>query len=88
MEGQDLSVGDKKNMGFLGTVAVSGKGYMTVTENGIQTELGKIASLLQQGNEEQTPLQKRLHELGLRLVWLCLGIVSLVFAFGFLRGTH
>lgn len=87
LEGQDLSVGDKKNMGFLGTVAVSGKGYMIVTETGIETELGKIASLLQQGNEEQTPLQKRLHELGLRLVWLCLGIVSLVFAFGFLKGT-
>lgn len=87
LEGADLSVGDKKNMGFLGTVAVNGKGYMIVTETGIQTELGKIASLLQQGNEEQTPLQKRLHELGLHLVWLCLGIVSLVFAFGFLRGT-
>lgn len=87
LEEQDLSVGDKKNMGFLGTVAVGGKGYMIVTETGIQTELGKIASLLQQGNEEQTPLQKRLHELGLRLVWLCLGIVSLVFTFGFLRGT-
>lgn len=84
---QDLSVGDKKNMGFLGTVAVSGKGYMIVTETGSHTELGKIASLLQQGNEEQTPLQKRLHELGLRLVWVCLGIVSLVFALGFLRGT-
>lgn len=87
LEEQDLSVGDKKNMGFLGTVAVSGKGYMIVTETGIQTELGKIALLLQQGNEEQTPLQKRLHELGLRLVWICLGIVSLVFAFGFLKGT-
>lgn len=87
LEGQDLSVGDKKNMGFLGTVAISGKGYMIVTETGIKTELGKIASLLQQGNEEQTPLQKRLHELGLRLVWICLGIVSLVFAFGFLKGT-
>jgi Ca2+-transporting ATPase len=87
LEGQDLSVGDKKNMGFLGTVAVSGKGYMIVTETGIQTELGKIASLLQQGSEEQTPLQKRLQELGLRLVWLCLGIVSLVFLFGFLKGT-
>lgn len=87
LEGQDLSVGDKKNMGFLGTVVVSGKGYMIVTETGIQTELGKIASLLQQGSEELTPLQKRLHELGLRLVWLCLGIVSLVFAFGFLRET-
>lgn len=87
LEGQDLSLGDMKNMGFLGTVAVSGKGYMIVTETGFQTELGKIASLLQQGNEEQTPLQKRLHELGLRFVWLCLGIVSLVFAIGFLKGT-
>lgn len=87
LEGQDLIVGDRKNMGFLGTVAVSGKAYMIVTETGLQTELGKIASLLQQGNEEQTPLQKRLKELGLRLVWLCLGIVSLVFALGFLKGT-
>lgn len=72
---------------WLQSDTVSGKGYMIVTETGIQTELGKIASLLQQGNEEQTPLQKRLHELGLRLVWICLGIVSLVFAFGFLKGT-
>lgn len=84
---EDLSVSDKKNMGFLGTVAVSGKGYMIVTETGIQTELGKIASLLQQGKEELTPLQKVLQELGQRLVWLCFGIVSLVFALGFLRGT-
>lgn len=86
-EAYDLSVGDKKNMGFLGTVAVSGKGYMIVTETGIQTELGKIASLLRQGNEEQTPLQKRLQELGLRLAWLCLGIVFLVFTLGYLKGT-
>lgn len=84
---QDLVVGDKKNMGFLGTVAVSGKGYMIATETGVQTELGKIAALLQQGTEEQTPLQKRLQELGLRLVWLCLGIVSLVFALGYVKGT-
>lgn len=87
LKGQRLSLGDKKNMGFLGTVALSGKGYMIVTETGIQTELGKIASLLQQGNDDKTPLQKRLHELGLRLVWLCFGIVSLVFALGYLRGT-
>lgn len=87
LEEENLSAGDKKNMGFLGTVAVSGKGYMIVTDTGRQTELGKIASLLQQGNDEQTPLQKRLQELGLYLVWLCLGIVSLVFIFGFFKGT-
>lgn len=86
LEKPDLSVGDKKNMGFLGTVAVSGKGYMIVTETGLQTELGKIASLLQGGKEEQTPLQIRLEELGHRLVWICLGVVALVFALGFFRG--
>ncbi len=87
LEAYDLSVGDKKNMGFLGTAAVSGKGYMIVTETGIQTEFGKIASLLQQGSEEQTPLQKQLQELGLCLVWVCLGIVSLVFGLGYLKGA-
>lgn len=81
-----LAIGDRKNMGFLGTVAVSGKGYMIVTETGLQTELGKIASLLQEGKEEQTPLQIRLEELGHRLVWICLGIVALVFVLGFFRG--
>lgn len=83
----DLSVGEKKNMGFLGTIAVSGKGYMIVTATSNQTEFGKIASLLQHEDEEKTPLQKRLQELGLKLVWLCLGIVSLVFILGFLKGT-
>lgn len=87
LEGQDLEIGDKKNMGFLGTVAVSGKGYMIVTETGLQTELGKIASLLQERNEELTPLQKQLQILGFRLVWLCLGIVLLVFALGYLKST-
>lgn len=87
LESYDLSVGDKKNMGFLGTVAVSGKGFMIATETGIQTELGQIASLLQHGSEEKTPLQKRLQELGLRLVWVCLGIVSLVFGLGYIKGT-
>lgn len=83
----DLSIGDKKNMGFLGTVAVRGKGYMIVTETGLQTEVGKIASLLQQSREEKTPLQKRLQELGLFLIWICLGVVSIVFALGFYKGT-
>lgn len=87
LEKPNLQVGDKKNMGFLGTVAVSGKGYIIVTETGLQTELGKIASLLQGGREEQTPLQIRLEELGHRLVWICLGVVALVFALGFFRGT-
>lgn len=86
LEKPNLAIGDRKNMGFLGTVAVSGKGYMIVTETELKTELGKIASLLQEGKEEQTPLQIRLEELGHRLVWICLGIVALVFVLGFFRG--
>lgn len=88
LDGSDLSVGDKKNMGFLGTIAVRGKGYLIITEIGILTELGKIASLLQQGKGEKelTPLQKHLQKLSLRLVWFCLGIMSLVFALGFAKG--
>jgi P-type Ca2+ transporter type 2C len=87
LEAYNLSLGDKKNMGFLGTLALSGKGYMIVTETGSQTELGKVASLLQKGNKEQTPLQKRLQKLGIRLVWICGVIVSLVFGLGYLKGT-
>lgn len=88
LDEDDLSVCDKKNMGFLGTIAATGKGYMIATETGVQTELGKIASLLLQGKEEKTPLQKQLQKLGLRLVWFCLGIVSLVFILGYLKGTE
>ena len=82
----DLPLGDKKNMAFMGTVVVSGKGRMVVTQTGLETELGKIASMLQQGSEEKTPLQIRLEELGRRLVYFCLGIVAVVFALGLWRG--
>lgn len=87
LESSDFSVADKRNMGFMGTLAVSGKGFMIVTETGLQTELGKIASILEKGTEEKTPLQKKLKELGFYLVLFSFGIVSLVFAMGFLKGT-
>lgn len=80
-------VSDKKNMGFLGTSVASGKGYMVVTDTGVNTELGKIASLIGNIAEETTPLQKRLEDIGVRLVWLCLGIVIFVFIVGFFKGN-
>lgn len=83
---KDFSLGDRKNMVFMGTVVVSGKGRMVVTQTGLETELGKIASMLQQGSEEKTPLQIRLEELGRRLVYFCLGIVAVVFVLGLGRG--
>ena len=86
MTAEDLPLGDKKNMAFLGTVVVSGKGRMAVTQTGLATELGKIASLLREGSEEKTPLQIRLEGLGRRLVLFCLGIVAVVFVLGLVRG--
>lgn len=83
----ELSIGDRKNMAFMGTVVLSGKGHMLVTTTGLNTELGKIASLLSEHKEEQTPLQIRLAGLGRRLVFLCLGIVAIVFILGILQGN-
>lgn len=88
LEASDLALGDKQNMGFMGTVVLTGKGFMVVTETGLDTELGKIASLLQKKKEESTPLEIRLEELGRRLVLLCLGIVVVVFGLGFLQGQN
>lgn len=83
----ELVIGDRKNMVFMGTVVLSGKGHMLVTTTGLNTELGKIASLLSKHKEEPTPLQIRLAQLGRRLVFLCLGIVAIVFILGILQGN-
>ncbi len=81
----ELSIGDRKNMVFMGTVISSGKGHVIITETGLKTELGKIATLLEAGTEEKTPLQIKLEQFGRRLVYICLGIVFAVFAMGILR---
>jgi Ca2+-transporting ATPase len=83
----ELPIGDRKNMAFMGTVVLSGKGHMLVTTTGINTELGTIASLLSESKEEQTPLQIRLTQLGRRLVFLCICVVAIVFILGILQGT-
>ncbi|MBF8262875.1 MAG: pacL [Parachlamydiales bacterium] len=83
----ELPIGDRKNMAFMGTVVLSGKGHMIVTTTGFNTELGKIASLLSESKDEQTPLQIRLQQLGRRLVFLCLGVVAIVFILGMWRGN-
>jgi Ca2+-transporting ATPase len=83
----ELPLGDRVNMAFMGTVVLNGKGRLLVTATGRRTELGKIASLLNVRQEESTPLQKRLRQLGTRLVVLCLSIVALVFVLGMMRGN-
>jgi Ca2+-transporting ATPase len=86
----EVSLGDRHNMLYMGTVAVSGKARALVVDTGIHTEIGKIAAMIQTATEagrEETPLQRRLEQLGHTLLWLCLGIVAVVFLLGELRGV-
>lgn len=81
----DASLGDRRNMVYLGTIVASGKGRALVTATGMRTELGRIAGFLKQVESEPTPLQLRLAELGKTLVALCLGIVFVVFLLQWFR---
>ena len=79
-------LGDRANMLYMGTVASNGKGRALVVATGMQTELGRIAGLLEQEPAEVTPLQRRLAELGRILVWVCLAMVAVVFSLQLARG--
>ncbi len=81
----ELDIGDRKNMAFMGTTVVRGKGTIIVTETALSTELGQIALLLT-AKEEPTPLQKQLELVGYQLAIVCLGIVLIVFLLGVFRG--
>lgn len=74
-----LPIGDRENMVFMGTTVTGGKGTCIVVSTGMQTELGKIAGLIQEAGKEETPLQRKLEVFGKKLVYLCLGIVAIVF---------
>lgn len=83
-----LAIGDQRNMVFMGTVVTYGHGQAVVTATGMNTELGRIARSLQSVETEQTPLQRRLAQLGRTLALVAIGIVALVFAIGLLRGEE
>ncbi len=83
---KDLSPGDLRNMAFMGTVAARGRGSGVVVATGMQTEMGKIAHMIQHTETEITPLQKRLASLGKILVTVCLVICAAVVVLGILRG--
>ena len=78
---EEVPLGDRKNMCYMGSTAVYGRGKMLVTRTGMDTEMGKIAGALAATADEQTPLQKKLDELGKTLSKLVLGICIFIFAF-------
>jgi Ca2+-transporting ATPase len=82
----DLPLGDRSNMAFMGTTVVAGRGALVVTETGMRTELGRIADMLQTVRREPTPLQRRMEQLARGLAAAALAVVLVVFGLGILRG--
>ena len=81
LAGEQVSLGDRKNMAYMGSAVVYGRGRMVVTATGMDTEMGKIAGVLAQTEQEQTPLQRKLNELGKTMSKLVLGICVFIFIF-------
>ena len=86
---EEVPLGDRKNMCYMGSTVVYGRGKAVITHTGMDTEMGKIASALSQAQEEQTPLQRKLDQLGKTLSWLVLGICLFIFAFNLImKGNY
>lgn len=86
LTGRDLPLGDRKNMVFRGTTISYGRGVALAVATGMETELGRIAMLLQEVAREWTPLQCRLDRLGKVLAVVAVAVSLVVFAVGMLRG--
>ena len=85
----DVPLGDRKNMCYMGSTVVYGRGKAVITRTGMDTEMGKIAGVLAATEEEQTPLQRKLDRLGKTLSWLVLGICVFIFAFNLImKGNY
>ena len=78
-DSRDVPLGDRKNMAYMGSTVVYGRGSMVVTDTGMNTEMGKIADALARAEEGQTPLQIKLSQLSKILTWLVLGICVVIF---------
>ena len=85
---KDVPLGDRKNMIYMGSTVVYGRGKAVITGTGMSTEMGKIADALAQAEEELTPLQIKLAQLSKILTKLVLGICVFIFALGVFRAGH
>ena len=85
---EDVPIAERASMLFKGTAVTRGAGKGVVVATGMETELGHISSLVEEAEEEITPLEKRLGQLGQRLIWVTLGIAALVAVAGVVAGRE
>ncbi|KOA19730.1 calcium-transporting ATPase [Clostridium homopropionicum DSM 5847] len=86
IEASNVPIGDRKNMIFAGSLVTYGRAEMIVTDIGMSTELGKVATLLETTKEKKTPLQVSLDDFGKKLAMVILAICILVFSLNIYRG--
>ena len=85
---EKISVGDKENMAFMSTIAIYGRGEGVVVATAMDTEIGKIAKILDEDENMLTPLQIKLEELGKTLGYGALAICGIIFVVGMLQGRQ
>lgn len=81
-------LGDRKNMAYMSTYVTNGRGAGVVSETGMNTQIGKIAKSLDEAEEEATPLQVKLAQLGKTLGFLALGVCALIFVISIIEGKN
>lgn len=83
---EDASLGDRINCAYMGTVITYGRGKGVITQTGMKTQMGNIANMLNESEDEATPLQKKLDSLGKTLGIVCLAICAIIFLLGWWHG--
>lgn len=82
----DTTLAERNNMLYKGTYSTRGNGYIVVTDTGMDTELGKIARMVQSAEQAATPLEKKLEYFSKKLIWITVGLVVVIFVAGLLNG--
>ena len=84
--GEDTPLGDRCNMVLSGTLVTAGRGRAVVTDTGMNTQMGRIAGLLLEDGEGDTPLQRKMGEISKTLSFLCLSVCAVMFGVGLIQG--